>query len=179
MNPGALYTVYSTENKFVNIKSGADVQLSNNLFSNHFVRCDAPRCVDSLRYLLTELPLYKQGMEVAWYGIIYDLNMSLRNPVPSIGCYEYSETAKSRIFSNNVSLSVDNESGSMSVFNHSEDKIKYIELFDLHGRVVMKQKTEETGFFQINIKQYRVGSPLVVKVKTTKQSISMPIPNIL
>lgn len=179
LNPGAMYTAFSSENKFVDIKSGVDVQMLNNVFSNYFVKCDLPQCVDSLKYLLSNLPLYKQGIEVSWYGIYYDLNMSLRNPIPSVGCYEYSVTGQSRIFSNNVSLSVDNMSGNMSVFNHSEDTIKYIELFDLHGRVVMKQKTEETGFFQINIKQYRVGSPLVVRVKTNKQTISVLIPNIL
>lgn len=179
LNPGAMYTAFSSENKFVNIKSGVDVQMLNNVFSNYFVKCDLPQCVDSLKYLLSNLPLYKQGIEVSWYGIYYDLNMSLRNPIPSVGCYEYSETGQSRIFSNNVSLSVDNMSGNMSVFNHSEDTIKYIELFDLHGRVVMKQITEETSFFQMNIKQYRVGSPLVVRVKTNKQTISVLIPNIL
>lgn len=179
LNPGAMYTAFSSENKFVNIKSGVDVQMLNNVFSNYFVKCDLLQCVDSLKYLLSNLPLYKQGIEVSWYGIYYDLNMSLRNPIPSVGCYEYSETGQSRIFSNNVSLSLDNMSGNMSVFNHSEDTIKYIELFDLHGRVVMKQKTEETSFFQMNIKQYRVGSPLVVRVKTNKQTISVLIPNIL
>lgn len=153
VKPGATYIYEPGNNRFINCKEGADVQLSANFYTDYINEGMNSDSINSIYKCLESLPISRKGIDLRARGVDFDFYNKPRLDTPTIGAFEY--ISKIKIYSNKKSdivFSQDNLTGTIMVENKNTENLNQVMIVDLTGKNVFNAVINEPRFIMFNIK---------------------------